>query len=236
MNTNAGNFGFVVRYAKIKIFPDTKIFHKELSYMRTIARWLLVFAVAVMLTGTGYALPRMAVRQFEDRTQDKDAPAGAVMDMMVTELNKAEVFELVERERLDHIAQELKLSQEGLIDPSMVLEIGKLHSAQYGMEGAITLYYYHEKGRGFVLPIIGSAAVSKTAYVLLEIRIIDNTTGRIVYSSEQLGSSKQDAKGSLGGYKGFFIGGYKRTYGGILASATRDAVMKHVAAIKARDW
>ncbi|MBQ6981572.1 MAG: hypothetical protein IJQ15_03990, partial [Synergistaceae bacterium] len=123
-----------------------------------------------------------------------------------------------------------------LVDPSMVLEVGRLHSAQYSMEGAITLYYYHEKGSGFVLPIIGSATVAKTAYVQLEIRIVDNTTGRIVYSSEQLGSSRQDAKESLGGYKGFFIGGYNRTYGGILASATRDAVMKHVAAIKARNW
>ncbi len=204
--------------------------------MKTIARWLVLFVFLVVHIDSGYALPRLAVRQFEDRTQEKDAPAGAVMDMMVTELNKAEVFELVERERLDHIAEEIKLSQQGLIDPSMVIEVGKLHSAQYGMEGAITLYYYNEKARGFVLPIIGSAAVAKTAYVMLEIRIIDNTTGKIVYSSEQIGSSKQDAKGSLGGYKGFFIGGYKRTYGGILASATRDAVMKHVKAIKAKQW
>ena len=158
------------------------------------------------------------------------------MDMMVTELDKAEVFDLMERERLDIAADELKLSQSGLVDPSTALDVGKIQSAQYSMTGAVTLYYYHEKGRGFVLPIIGSAAIAKTAYVLLEIRIIDNTTGRIVYSSEQLGSSRQDAKGSLGGYKGFFIGGYKRTYGGILASATRDAVMKHVSAMKARSW
>ncbi|MBQ3347531.1 MAG: hypothetical protein IJG51_07345 [Synergistaceae bacterium] len=204
--------------------------------MKTIARWSLIFVILIARMETLYAMPRVAVRQFEDRTQEKDAPASAVMDMMVTELDKAGVFELVERERLDHIAEELKLSQQGLVDPSMVLEVGRLHSAQYSMEGAITLYYYHEKGSGFVLPIIGSATVAKTAYVQLEIRIVDNTTGRIVYSSEQLGSSRQDAKGSLGGYKGFFIGGYKRTYGGILASATRDAVMKHVAAIKARNW
>ena len=204
--------------------------------MKAIARGLLIFVVSAVQAGAVYALPRVAVRQFEDRTQEKDAPAGAVMDMMVTELNKAGVFELIERERLDHVAEELKLSQEGLVDPSMVIEIGKLHSAQYNMEGAITLYYYNEKAKGFVLPIIGSAAIAKTAYVLLEIRIVDNKTSSIVYSSEQLGSSRQDSKGSLGGYKGFFIGGYKRTYGGILASATRDAVLKHVSAIKSRHW
>lgn len=68
--------------------------------MKTIARWLVLFVFLVVHIDSGYALPRLAVRQFEDRTQEKDAPAGAVMDMMVTELNKAEVFELVERERL----------------------------------------------------------------------------------------------------------------------------------------
>lgn len=204
--------------------------------MKNIAKWLLVVVIFAMQTSTVCAIPRMAVNPFEDRTTDKDAPASAVMDMMITELNKAGVFELVERERLDHIAREHKLIAEGLADPTMALETRRLHTAQYGMEGAITLYYYHEKASGFVLPVIGSAAIAKTAYVLLEIRIIDNTTSKIIYSSEQLGSSRQDSKGSLGGYKGFFIGGYKRTYGGILASATRDAVLKHVAAIKAIQW
>lgn len=204
--------------------------------MRKVARLSLILIVLMMLTGTAYSLPRLSVRKFEDKTQEQDVPASAVMDMMVTELNKAGVFDLMERESFGYIAEEIELSQSGLVDPSMALEVGKIQSAQYTMTGAVTLYFYNEKAKGFVLPIIGSAAVAKTAYVLLEIRIFDNTTGKIIYSSEQLGSSRQDAKGNLGGYKGFFIGGYNRTYGGILASATRDAVMKHVAAIKARKW
>lgn len=96
--------------------------------------------------------------------------------------------------------------------------------------------FYNEKTKGFTLPIIGSAAVAKTAYVLLEIRIIDNTTSRIIYASEQLGSAKQNAKGNLNSYQGFFIGGHQKTYGGILALATRDAVKKHVKAIRAKVW
>lgn len=204
--------------------------------MKNVARWLLIFAVLSVSASSLYALPRMTIRKFEDRTQEQDAPAGAVMDMMVTELNKVKVFDLVERERLDHVIEEQQLMMQGLIDPSMAYDVGKLHNAQFSMEGAITLYYYNEKARGFVLPVIGSAAIAKTAYVAIDLRIVDNRTGAIIYSSEQIGSSRQDAKGSLGGYKGFFIGGYKRTHGGILASAARDAVMKHVTAIKERSW
>ena len=204
--------------------------------MRTISKLVSVLLVLILSIGIAEAKPRLTVKSFEDRTQEQDAPASAVMDMMVTELDKAGVFDLMERENFNDIAEELELSQSGLVDPSMALEVGKIQSAQYTMRGAITLYYYNEKASGFVLPIIGSAAMAKTAYVLLEIRIFSNTTGKVIYTSDQLGSSRQDAKGNLGGYKGFFIGGYKRTYGGILASATRDAVMKHVNAIKARNW
>ncbi len=204
--------------------------------MRNVMKLLIMFLVILYAVYPVEAQPRLAVRTFEDRTQEQDAPASAIMDMMITELNKAGVFELVERESFEDISEELELSQSGLVDPSMVLEIGKLHSAQYTMRGAITLYYYNEKAKGFLLPIIGHAAIAKTAYVLLEIRIFSNTTGKVVYTSDQLGSSQQDAKGNLATYKGFFIGGYQRTHGGILASAARNAVMKHVAGIKAHKW
>ena len=197
---------------------------------------LLAITLIMVLACSASALPRLAVRQFEDRSEEGKAPAGAVMDMMVTELNKAGVFDLIEREHLDYIADEIKLGQMGLIDPSTAIEVGKIQSPRYTMTGAITLYYYSEKGSGFALPILGSATQAKTAYVMLDIRIIDNATSKIIYTSDQLGQSKQVAKGALATYKGFFIGSYNRTTGGLLATATRDSVMKHVAAIKAINW
>ena len=199
-------------------------------------RVLAVFAFVVILAGSACAAPRLAVRAFEDRSEEGKAPAAAIMDMMVTELNKARVFDLMERERLDYIADEIKLGQSGLMDPSTAPKVGKIKGVQYTMTGAITMYYYSEKGSGFVLPILGMATQAKTAYVMLDLRVIDNSTGEIVYTSSQLGQSKQVLKGSAATYKGFFIGSYNRTTGGILANATRDAVMKHVDAMKAMHW
>lgn len=201
---------------------------------RVVKIFVMIFLFAIV--SCAEAKPRLSVRTFEDRSEDGKAPANAVMDMMVTELNKADVFDLIERERIDYIAEEMKLSEAGLLRPDTALEVGQLLGVQYTMTGAITLYYYNENAKGFMLPVIGKAAQTKTAYVVLEIRIINNLSGKIIYTSEQLGSSNREAKGNLAGYKGFFIGGYKRTYGGILAAATRDAVIKHVAAIKAHDW
>ena len=191
--------------------------------------------LALTLATSAYAIPRAAVRAFENRTEDEKVPAGAVMDMMVTEVKKAGIFDLMERERLDYIADEIRLGQSGLMDPSTAPKVGKIKGVQYTMTGAITMYYYDEKGSGIAIPIIGNMTTAKTAYVLLEIRIIDNDTGEIVYTSDQLGTAKHVAKGSVA-YQGFFIGSYKKTTGGILATATRDAVMKHVNAMRKINW
>ena len=196
----------------------------------------LALVFVLCLAGSASALPRLSVRTFDDRSEEGKAPAGAIMDMMVTELNKAGVFDLMERERLDYVAEEIRLGQSGLMDPSTAPAVGKIKGVQYTMTGAITLYYFHEKGRGFSLPIIGNTTKSNTAYVMLDIRIIDNATGQVVYTSAQLGEANQVSKGAPASYKDFFIGSYNRTTGGILAQATRNAVMKHVAAIKSIDW
>ena len=79
------------------------------------------------------------------------------------------------------------------------------------------------------------ATQAKTAYVMIDLMIIDNVTGEIIYANNQYGEAKQVAKGAGASYKGFFIGGYSKKTGGILAEATRNAVIKHVSAIQALD-
>ena len=203
--------------------------------MRVLSKIFIVLLVLTLTVNAVDAKPRLAVRSFEDKTQEQDAPASAIMDMMVTELDKSGIFELIEREKFDYIAEELELSQSGLIDPSMVLEIGKIHSAQYTLTGAITLYYYNEKKSGFSI-LVGSTVEAKTAYVTLDIRILSNTTSKVIYSATKQGKSKQISKSSGLEFRELFAGSRNKTYGGILASATRDAIMQHVSAIKAREW
>ena len=177
--------------------------------------------------------PRMAVRSFVDRTGESQAAAGAIMDMMVSELSKAKVFSLMERERFDeYLGKEITLGQSGLIDPSTAPAVGKLKGLQYTMTGAITLFYYSEKASGVAIPVLGMATQAKTAYVVLDIRILDNVTGEIVYASDQTGQAKQVAKGAAVTDKRFFIGSYSKQTGGLLQEAARDAVRKHVSAIR----
>ena len=181
--------------------------------------------------------PRLAVREFEDRSEDGKAPADAITDMMITELKKTDEFTVMLRGKRfdDYIGKEITMGQSGLIEAKTAPAVGKLKGLQYTMAGSITLYYYTEKGSGIVLPILGMATEAKTAYVVIDLMIIDNSTGEIIYANNQYGEAKQVAKGAGASYKGFFVGGYSRRAGGLLQEATRDAVIKHVSAIMALD-
>ena len=179
--------------------------------------------------------PRLAVREFEDRSEDGKAPADAITDMMITELKKTDEFTVMLRgKRFDeYIGKEITMGQSGLVDTKTAPAVGKLKGLQYTMAGSITLYYYTEKGSGVALPILGMATEAKTAYVVIDLMIIDNSTGEIIYANNQYGEAKQVAKGAGASYKGFFVGGYSRRAGGLLQEATRNAVIKHVSAIMA---
>ena len=197
--------------------------------MEIMRKIVVALLIVTCLTTSAYALPRLTVRKFDDKAGTGEA--SAITDMMVTELNKIEVFELIEREALDLVEDELDLVRSKRVDSGTAPEAGKLKGAQYSMTGAITFYYYDEEGGGMTVPIIGITSEKKTAYVELDIRILDNTTGSVMYASGQLGTAKLESQEATITYKGFGGGAYKKQYGGILAMATRNAVQKHVAAI-----
>ena len=54
------------------------------------------------LVSTAYAKPRLAVRAFDDKTEDRSAPSDAITEMMITELSKTKIFNLLEREQFQY--------------------------------------------------------------------------------------------------------------------------------------
>lgn len=193
-----------------------------------------VFAVAMMvlilLPLSSYAVPRLSVRKFENKTGEAGVPAAAITDMMITELSKTGIFSLLERESLDYAADEIRLGQSGLVDPSTAIEVGKIIGAQYSMTGAVTMYFYNEKsGNRLFRKLTGGIPEENTAYVMLDIRIIDNETGRDIYAHNEMGSARRSARVSASG-------GVTKEYGGILEEATRNAVKRHVARIASDSW
>ena len=82
----------------------------------------------------------MAVGTFANRTGDPslDPLSKGLADMLMTDLSVAKGLTLLERERLQAIVDELKLSGSGLIDPATAQKVGKLVGADLLVVGAFS--------------------------------------------------------------------------------------------------
>jgi curli biogenesis system outer membrane secretion channel CsgG len=97
----------------------------------------------------------------------------------------------------------------------------------------VTQYRFNASGGFLPIPGIGGGGLaSRTALVALDIRIIDNETGEVVYAASESGTARREVSGLATRYGGFATG----SYGGILAAATREAVMRHVSNLKPQTW
>ncbi|MDR1978153.1 MAG: CsgG/HfaB family protein [Synergistaceae bacterium] len=200
--------------------------------LKLCVKGMLVVLFCLAATVGAEARPRLSVRAFDNKTSG-NVPASAITEMMTTELYNSGLFSLMEREKLDYVAEEIRLGQSGLMDPSTAPELGKIKSAQYTMTGAVTEYFYNASGGVAPIPRVGGAAlISNTAYVTLDIRIVDTTTGEVVYAAAEQGASNQTLGGAVTRYGGFASG----KIGGILASATRRSVEKHVESMRRYQW
>ncbi|MCL2010287.1 MAG: CsgG/HfaB family protein [Synergistaceae bacterium] len=194
-----------------------------------------VLLVCVFGAFSSEGKPRLAVRTFDNKTDSGslNAPAQAITDMMTTELYNSGLFNLLERERFDYIADEISLGQSGLMDPSTAPQMGRVQGAQYMMTGAVTQYRYNAGGGFLPIPGIGGGGLaSRTALVTLDIRVIHSETGRVVYAAAESGTAKQEVGGLVTKYGGFASG----SYGGILAAAAREAVIRHISSLKGQYW
>lgn len=96
--------------------------------------------------------------------------------------------------------------------------------AQYIMVGSITFCSYNERASGIVIPVLGTAAKAKTAYVTIDIRLIDTESGEIVYANYKTGEATSKSTKT--------IGSSEKAVEGLLSLAVRNSVEKHVSSIK----
>lgn len=130
-------------------------------------------------------IPKIAVLDFEDLSKAKDeALAKKVTDAMILELLQCKEYEVIEREALDKIFDELKLSASGFIDPKTAKEVGKI----LGVDKIIT-------GKVNYIEIFKE---SNQVQIEIAVRVIEVETAKISYATLIKGTSaeKPDYKGS----------------------------------------
>lgn len=177
--------------------------------------------------------PRIAVLEFKNKADNQywwHGGAAAMQDKFVTELVKSGKFRVIDREQLAALLQEKNMSLAGDIDPKSAVKAGKLLGVQYFLTGAITEYGLDDKGASG--PGIGglpSFSVKKRTFTAAaNARIIDTTTGEVVWADEASAEEKS-SNVNVGGFGG-----------GVDDTRMFDKVMKPIiatlaASIKAAD-
>ena len=150
--------------------------------------------------------PRVAVLEFKNKADNQwwySQGGAAAQDVFVTELVKSGKFRVVEREQLEALMQEKGLTLSGDVDPKTAVKVGKLLGVNYLLTGAVT--EYGMKGTNVDTPWVGnlpSVSVGKKTFTAaMNARLIDTSTGEIVWADEARAEEKT-SKVHVGGFGG----------------------------------
>ncbi|MHB8874346.1 MAG: CsgG/HfaB family protein [Myxococcaceae bacterium] len=111
---------------------------------------------------------RVAVLYFDNNTKNRDYDVlqKGLADMLVTDLSAVESLQVVEREKLQSLIEELKLQRSRYFDPATAQKLGKIAGAEYAVTGAF-------------------AELDPT--MRIDVRLIEVLTGKVVFGDKVTG-------------------------------------------------
>ena len=157
-------------------------------------------------------------------------------DMLSNELKSSGNFTLVERAGVKKVLDEQELAELGITRKSTAPKRGMMTGAKYYVLGAVSDYQEGTEtksgGGGFSIMGFGqrkSSSQSK-AYVALDIRVVDTTTGEIAYARtiEGKATSKSESKSTSGGMYGISFSDSQSSTNKVPASKAVRAAMIEV--------
>jgi len=190
----------------------------------------LSFAFLLMfIAGSAMAAgkPVMAVAEFQNRTSAAWWYGGVGDDlagMLTNELAGTGKFKMVERDKLAAVLDEQDLADSGRIKKGTGAKIGKLTGAQYLVVATLSAFESDVKGTGGGLSFRGISVGGKKedAYMAVDLRVIDTTTGEIEFTRSV------EARASSGGLA---VGVYRGGFGGNLSKYEKTPTGKAIRAV-----
>lgn len=157
--------------------------------MRSMSR-IALFASVVLASAASLVAgdrPTVGVAEFQNETSAGWWSGGVgreLAGMLSNELSSTEKFRIVEREKLGRVLEEQDLAASGRISKSTGAKIGKATGAQYLIFGTVSSYEEDVKGGGGGLSYrgIGIGGKKEEAYIAVDIRVVDTTTGEVEFS------------------------------------------------------
>ena len=170
--------------------------------------------------------PVVAVIQFENQSSAgwwRGGVGWELAGMLSNELSATNAFKVLERDQIRAVLDEQNLAASGRVAPGTGAQIGKLTGAQYLIAGTVTAYEEEtaSTGGGISFGGVSIGGNSEKAYLAVDLRVINATTGEVDYTRTIEGLAK-------GG--GMSLGLYKGGFGGELANQNKTPAGKAIRA------
>ena len=190
---------------------------------KTALAFLLVFVAGSLMAEK----PVMAVNDFQNRTSAAWWYGGVGDDlagMLTNELAGTGKFKMVERDKLSAVLDEQDLADSGRVSKKTGAKIGKLTGAQYLVTATLSAFEENTTGTGGGVSFRGISVGGKKedAYMAVDLRVIDTTTGEIEFTRTV------EARASSGGLA---VGVYRGGFGGNLGKYSKTPTGKAIRAV-----
>ena len=198
----------------------------------------LVWGVALALSGLALAgpvaakggKPVIAVAEFKNETSAgwwRGGVGWELSGMLSNELASGGDFKVVERAKLESVLSEQDLAASGRVRGGTGAKIGKLTGADYLVMGTVTSYEENTASTGGGIMIKGIALGGKKseAYLAIDIRVVNATTGEIDFSRTVEGKAASSGM-SVGVYRGSFGGALSQEKNTPAGKAIRAALVE----------
>lgn len=188
----------------------------------------VLLGVLLTIAGSAVAADRPVVGVAEFRNETAAAWWGGgvgweLSGMLANELASTGDFRVVERSALEHVLVEQDLASSGRMAPETAAELGELAGAQYLIMGTVTAFEHNVQDTGGGVSFKGFSIGGKKdeAYLAIDLRVVDTTTGVIEHVRTVEGRSKG---------KGIRLGAWRSGFGGSLKNESRTPVGKAIRA------
>jgi len=177
---------------------------------RLLAGVTLCLVLGVFSISFAAEKPRIGVLRFTNDTHAGwwTASVGReLQDMLASELVSTKAFQVLERKEIDSVLGEQNLGASGRVDKTTKAKMGKIKGAKYLVAGTVSAFEESTSGTGAGIGISGFSIGGKKekAYMAVDLKVIDTTTGEIV-DARTVEASSSSGGLNLGGHVGAFHG------------------------------
>jgi curli biogenesis system outer membrane secretion channel CsgG len=166
------------------------------GFMKRIAIGLLFCLIFCFAAAASAAeKPRLGILRFTNNTHAAWWHGGMgtdLQDMLIGELASTKAFKVLERKELDAVISEQRLGASGLVNPKTATKIGNLTGAKYIVAATVSSFEENtgDKKGGVSFLGVSVGKDKETAYISVDLKVIDVETGEIVDTRTVEGTSQ----------------------------------------------